>query len=183
MNLAAANPQLTYGPPGATGLIERRRNPRYAFTAAALAFEPISATRIDARTTDISITGCYIDTMTPFPAGSGIELRLSHDAKTFECEARVVFAQTGMGMGLVFVKCMPEQYRVLQEWIGELKGGQPSVHHLIERISRAPRKQDEREEQLYVLNELVVLLTKKGILTEEEGHTMLHRLFRQDSVL
>ena len=183
MNLATAGLQHGSGTSGSKGFTERRRNPRFAFTAAALAFDPISATRIDARTADISLNGCYVDTMVPFPTGTNIDLRLSSEGKSFECEARVAFSQVGMGMGLVFVKCQPEQYHVLQQWIVDLKGESLSVHHLDEQGADAVQKHDEKEHQLYVLNELVILLMKKGVLTEEEGHAMLHRLFRQDGML
>lgn len=183
MSLTPINPAISRGASSSTITPERRRHPRFAFTAAALAFEPVSGARIDARTADVSLNGCYVDTMVPFPAGSRLSLRLSNDGKSFECEARVVFSQAGMGMGVVFVRYRPEQFRVLQEWIGELSGETISLHHIVQEPVNEARNHSDREEQLYVLNELVVLLVQKGVLTEEEGQTLLHRLFRQDGML
>src|SRR5579862_8597739 len=100
----------TAAPPG-----ERRRHVRYSFTATALALELKSDTRIEARTSHLSSAGCYLDTMVPFPVGSRVQLRISHDGRAFECEARVAFSQVGMGMGLAFVKFLPEHYKILQE--------------------------------------------------------------------
>ena len=183
MNLNTINPAIGGVTSGSTITPERRRHPRFAFTAAALAFEPVSGTRIDARTADVSLNGCYVDTMVPFPAGSRVSLRLSSDGKSFECDARVVFSQAGMGMGLVFVRYRPEQFQVLQEWIAELSGETLSLHQLAQEPVNEARNRGAGEEQLYVLNELIVLLVQKGVLTEEEGQTLLHRLFRQDGML
>ncbi len=112
-----------------------------------------------------------------------MDLRLSHEGKSFETQAKVVFSQSGMGMGLVFTKYRPEDSVILHKWIAGLSGESTPEMHTLEQDAQIPAKQDLKEEQLYVLNELVVTLMKKGVLTEEEGQTLLRRLLRHDQML
>src|SRR5450432_1170190 len=72
---------------------ERRRDLRYPFTAAVEAVEPKSQTKLNARTSDISLGGCYVDTINPFPVSSVIKIRLIKDGVTFEADAKVVLSQ------------------------------------------------------------------------------------------
>ena len=49
---------------------ERRRDLRYPFTAAVEVFEPQSQSKLTARTSDISLGGCYVDTINPLPVST-----------------------------------------------------------------------------------------------------------------
>src|ERR1700693_5418644 len=101
---------------------ERRRQARYPFPVTVEAVEPKSKTRIQGRTSDLSRGGCYVDSITSFPAGSIVELRLRKEKCFFEAQAEVVYSLAGMGMAVKFKSANPEQLWIVDKWIGELNG-------------------------------------------------------------
>jgi len=96
---------------------ERRTNPRYGFTADAEVIEDSSGTRIEARITDISQRGCYVETARSFPLGTAIKVEITKGRDSFVARARVVFSSV-KGMGLVFADCSEEQLEILGGWVG-----------------------------------------------------------------
>jgi len=164
-------------PRGAGSSVEHRNTPRSAFTAAVVVVEPKSGTRIDAHTSDLSIGGCYVDTMSPFPEGTEVQLRLTAQGKSFNAKARVTYSLIGVGMGLGFTTVGPEQLSILEKWFAELRGElQPEL--LLPGEEQPPYRSTANAEEHYVLEELLVLMMRKGLLTEEEGEPILHRLLR-----
>ena len=47
-----------------------------------MAMEPVSGTVVHART-DLSLGGCYVGTMSPFPRGTNLHLRLTNEERLF----------------------------------------------------------------------------------------------------
>jgi hypothetical protein len=78
-----------------------------------------SEIRVKARTSDLSLTGCYMDTINPLPAGTEVKLLLTHSGATVEAYGRVIHAQPNMGMGIAFSEITPENKSVLEKWLGE----------------------------------------------------------------
>ena len=101
---------------------ERRRQPRFPFTASVEAIEPQSHAKLSGRISDLGLGGCYVDTISPFPVGTVIKIRLTKNNVTFEADAKVIFSQVGMGMGVAFVSALPQQLRIFQTWLSELDG-------------------------------------------------------------
>ncbi len=99
--------------------VERRNAPRYPLVLAAEVVELPRGAQLIARTSDVSRTGCYIDTLNPIPQGSKILLRLTHDDEIFEATGRIVYVSYGLGMGVVFTEVTPEQQQRLERWPGE----------------------------------------------------------------
>jgi hypothetical protein len=97
---------------------ERRLATRCPFSATSIVIEAHSDTRLQARCSDLSLEGCYLDTLNPFPEGTSVLLQMRNEGKTFESVARVSCSQVGMGMGLVFQNPAPEQVYVLVGWLG-----------------------------------------------------------------
>jgi len=161
---------------------ERRRSPRRSFTAAVAAVEPISQTEIDAHTTDLSADGCYVDTMSPLPAETDINLRLTKNGKSFHTKARVMYCQTGVGMGLLFTEIAPAQRPVIERWFAELRGEAPPEPFSAENPAVAvhanpvPRLSASKSDQNYVIEDLVILLVQKHVITEDEGEAILRKL-------
>ncbi len=154
---------------------ERRSNARFPFTAGAEVVELQSKTKIAGRTTDLGPGGCYVDAITAFPLGTQVSLQLSHDGRSFQAQASVIYAQVGLGMGLAFTEVAADQLEVLRLWMQELSGGAPLHAEPAEASSPEPLRQyNER----HVLNQLISLLIRKGALTEEEGAALLRELFR-----
>ncbi len=153
---------------------ERRSDARLAFSAAAEVVELRSQARITSRSSDLGLGGCYVDTLTPFPVGTPVKVRLTQANRTFEAQATVIYAHVGMGMGLAFTEVQPDQLATLQDWVRELSGELPSSLDSAE--TPAPEQPFQQSERL-VLNQLITLLIRKRILTETEGATLLRELF------
>jgi hypothetical protein len=49
-----------------------------------------TSAKLPVRTSDISCTGCYIDTLNPIPQGSQVRVRILHHEEIFEAVGRVV---------------------------------------------------------------------------------------------
>lgn len=70
-------------------------------------------------TADISLGGCYVETMFPFPVGTNLELKLQlEDALLIV--AKVVAHYPLVGNGIQFVKMLPEDVEELRGYIDSL---------------------------------------------------------------
>jgi hypothetical protein len=78
---------------------ERREAPRHPFIASAEETDLASGARLSARVAELSLKGCYLDTLNPFPKGTRIRLVIFHAAATFTALATVIYPQPNMGMG------------------------------------------------------------------------------------
>jgi len=99
--------------------VERRSAPRHAMVLAAEVVELPRGAKLNARTADISLTGCYIDTLNPVPHGSEVRVRITHGTETFVALGRVVYVSNGLGIGITFVKMEDDQLAVLARWFSE----------------------------------------------------------------
>jgi hypothetical protein len=96
---------------------ERRKAPRYPFIAEAVVTEILTDTKLVAKTSDLSIGGCFLDMLNPSPVGTEIRVRISHETTTFTAPGRVVFVLPNMGMGVVLRSVEDNQQAILQELI------------------------------------------------------------------
>jgi hypothetical protein len=174
---------MTLGPGSATGARdravtqERRATPRFPFTAACDALEIGSQTRVAGRSSDLGPNGCYIDTITPLAAGAIVRVRIRHGQRQFEAKGVVKYSLVSMGMGLALTEISPEHQALLQEWMAELRG------------ERAPESETAPQEAAsdvapavgnirQVLNELINLMIRRKIISEQEGAALLRQMFR-----
>jgi PilZ domain len=160
---------------------ERRRDLRFPFVASVEAVEPKSSAKILGRTSDISAGGCYVDTISPFSAGTIFKIRLTKEAVTFEADARVAMSQVGMGMGVAFISAMPQQMRIFQKWLNELRGVSSLEQTARENTSSEQTQKDALQanstnDSQHVLGDLLHALMKKGILSDDDGKAMLRKL-------
>jgi len=100
---------------------QRRRNPRYAFIASAELFEPVTKMKIATRVSELSLQGCYLDMLNPFPEDTIAQVKITAGDKVFETKVRVVYAHSNLGVGLVFLEPDPKNVEVLKSWIDEAK--------------------------------------------------------------
>ncbi len=155
---------------------EQRNHPRYAVSAIAEAVHLQADTRLNGRVSDLSRGGCYIDTINPFPVGADVKIRITKGNASLLAEAKVLYAASGMGMGLAFTKIEPERMQVLEEWLRELSGESPPQANALEEDTAGPVEASAGSESKYVLNELIVTLIRKRVLTESEGNALLKKL-------
>jgi PilZ domain-containing protein len=161
------------------GLPERRKHPRYPFTATIEMVEPLSHTRIQGRTNDLSRGGCYADATSSFPAGSIVNVHITKETRSFEARAEVAYSIDGMGMGVKFTDADPEQFSTLEKWLAELKG-EMLPEPTVPQPSDASFVQQQRpgNEEYFVLNELVIELMRQGVLSNIKCEAMLQKLNR-----
>jgi len=62
---------------------EHRHAPRYQFIAEAEVTEISSNTNLTAKTSDLSLCGCFLDMLNPLPNGVDVRVRISHKGVTF----------------------------------------------------------------------------------------------------
>ena len=119
-----------------------------------------------------------MDSPSPSPLGTAMRVRLTRDNKSIEARGKVVYSLAGSGMGLMFTDLKPEHQDVLQKWIAELSGepqGESDVEGW-EQQGQATTEKALKEKERYVLNELIIALMGKGVLSEEKGKAMLRKL-------
>jgi PilZ domain len=105
---------------GADTMENKRSDPRVPLIAAAEVTEVSSGTRLSARTSDLSRTGCYVDTLNPTPAKTIVRVRLSHAGEELDLPGRIVYTSPGLGMGVRFDDDLSAaQLAVLDRWVSE----------------------------------------------------------------
>jgi hypothetical protein len=99
---------------------KKRAVRRCPFVATAEVTELVTNTRISARTSELGVGGCYIETLNPFADGTIVELHIVRDQGVFESKAKVVYSHRNFGMGLAFVETPAKQRAVLEDWLAEV---------------------------------------------------------------
>ena len=99
---------------------ERRLHPRYSWGANAQVRKKGIPANTPCRVTDISLGGCYVEMMMPFPEGTAVELDLFWQQKKFMLDARVATSHPSIGMGIAFFGFSAEQFHLLQQLIEEI---------------------------------------------------------------
>ena len=160
---------------------EHRRQARYQFTAAVEAVDASSQTRIQGRTSDLSRGGCYVDTISTFPAGSIVKMRFTKEMRTLEVDAEVIYSLTGMGMGVKFTGTAPEQLWTLENWVGELSGELPAQRGLPQAVEESCAPVNPADNDSQVLAEVITELMRLGVLPSAKCEAMLRKLDRTAS--
>ena len=97
---------------------DRRASPRFALILVATLIDLASDTKLSARTSDVSRTGCYVDTLNPIPIGSTVRILLTRGDESFETRGKVVYVSPGLGMGIQFQDPVaPSQMATLDRWL------------------------------------------------------------------
>ena len=98
---------------------EKRRSPRYSFIASAELIEQKADVRIASRVSELSLHGCYLDMMNPFPKGTLVLVKIAAGDAFFEAKAKVIYEQPNMGAGVGFLEVGPESQAALERWLDE----------------------------------------------------------------
>ena len=95
---------------------ERRKHPRFTVSVPVEVHAEGSDTPIRCTTSDLSLGGCYIESMYPFPVGSILDLRLQLES-TLLIQARVVTSYPQVGNGMEFNRMLPEDRAELSKFL------------------------------------------------------------------
>jgi CheY-like chemotaxis protein len=142
----------------------------------ALPEEPVAVSHC--RLTDLSLGGCYVQTESPFPERSAVDLCLKATGMEIHTEGLVRIMHPGRGMGIEFPSRTEEQRKSVGEFIDFLTA-QPGVTPELE---TSPRSLVAAEVDLKQTSEetagedpLLELLRGGNSLEEEEFLSELHR--------
>jgi hypothetical protein len=86
---------------------ERRENPRFKITVPVELYLEGKDTPYRTATSDLSLHGCYIETIFPFPVGTVVELKLQLTG-TLLVLATVATSDPQVGNGIKFTRMLPE---------------------------------------------------------------------------
>jgi hypothetical protein len=95
---------------------ERRNSPRLKLKVPVELFAPDSDVPLRGATSDLSESGCYIETMFPFPIGTIFEMTLQIDG-TLLAVGTVVTCDPQVGNGIRFTKMLPEDQAELRSYV------------------------------------------------------------------
>jgi PilZ domain len=105
-------------------MADRRVTPRYPIILRAELIELVGGAKLVARTSDLSRTGCYVDTRQTLASGSAIRIKLTQGSDSFEVQATVRYVSPGLGMGVQFEQIRAKQLAILDRWL-EVGAKQP----------------------------------------------------------
>ena len=97
------------------------RASRYPFAANVELTDVRSDGCLTARTTTLSLFGCYVITGSPFPEGTKVSLRITHGGTTLAAFGKVVYSKPNSGMGIAFTEVEPSGQAILEKWIVGLR--------------------------------------------------------------
>jgi PilZ domain len=147
---------------------ERRCGTRMPFIAPIEMVEMRTGSRIKARTSDLSLQGCYVDTLNPLPIGAAVRLQIHRAGLILDVLANVSSRHAGSGMGLEFGEITGAQRAVLESWLNELGVPRRAAFENPFPLSNVtPAHEPDRAARL------VRLLLRKGLLSQSEAKEVL----------
>ncbi len=165
-----ATPEVSSNQSASQSQRERRITARSAFVARAEVRDMREGSRIKARTSDLCIQGCYIDTLNPFPIGAQVHVQIQRDEQVLDVLATVSSRHLGSGMGLVFGDMTPAQREQVTNWLNTLQV--PPRIPLGGTIPPSLQQHRGIADATYVIR-LVHALVRKGLLTQAEASEIL----------
>jgi len=102
---------------------ERRRAPRYPFSAAAEVLDVHDDHRTQTQVRDLSSGGCYLETPDPLPPGTNVLVEIYTEHEFLETHATVAFLVPSQGMGLAFSVMQPYFADILNKWLTKAATG------------------------------------------------------------
>ena len=104
--------------------MDRRPLPRYIFRCEVELSQNGNGAPLRGVISDISVSGCYVETITPEPAGTRLELRFQANGQPMRLPGLVRVVHPTMGMGVEFVNLSPEN-RKRVEGLVQAQSGNP----------------------------------------------------------
>jgi hypothetical protein len=96
---------------------EQRRTPRYTFIASAELIEEKTEARIATRVSELSLHGCYLDMMNPFPQDTLVLVKIFAGEDFFQAKAKIIYVQPNLGCGVSFLEIDPQSLAVVGRWL------------------------------------------------------------------
>ena len=97
-------------------MLERRKHPRFKVSVPVEIHSEGNAAPLHCATSDLSLGGCYIESMYPFPSGTCLDLKLEA-SDTLLISAMVVTCDPQFGNGIQFLRMLPEDHAALSKFL------------------------------------------------------------------
>ena len=125
---------------------------RYDFGAIAEVIDLDSREDVIVVTRDLSLSGCFVKTRTPFAPGTVVRVRITYAGADFAAIGSVTGNITWEGMGIEFVEIEPKHQATIEEWLAvtALKSGDrgqaagASTAQVIRLKNRLSRREQKR---------------------------------------
>ena len=98
-------------------MIDRRHQTRYYFGSIAEVVDLDSHEELISIARDLSLSGCFIKTPTPYEKGKEVRVRLRHSGADFAAIGKIT-ENNPDGMGIEFVEIAPADRVTLRKWLG-----------------------------------------------------------------
>ena len=89
---------------------DNRRHPRISWIVEATLRSCTEDVNWNVRLTDISVGGCFVDTVVPLEAGSRVALKLTDNSGVMELPGKILYGQPYIGSAIAFEE-LDEQLR------------------------------------------------------------------------
>jgi hypothetical protein len=99
----------------------RHRTQRFPFVAGIQVTDLQTEKQLAAHTEDLSLLGCFVETITPFAEGTEVRLRISRGGLNFVAQGKVTYARPSAGMGIEFISVEPSSLAILHAWLADLR--------------------------------------------------------------
>ena len=165
---------------------ERRMHLRYPCIGEAWVCTEGADVTLQARLIDISLGGCYLDTMNPFPSETVIELKLALGDRQVLAGGSVRASRQGFGMGVAFTEVAAAELTKLQDLISSLGGSIPGAPKFAAKpldpenagtsVGRRKANLGSKPNILDPLEPLLELLERKCVITSTEHEELTQRI-------
>jgi hypothetical protein len=98
--------------------LERRGATRYNFGAIAEVIDLDQSRELVSITRDLSSSGVFVKTTTPFATGTRLRVRITHSGAEFSAMGNVTANVIPTGMGIVFTEIEANDRVILERWLG-----------------------------------------------------------------
>ena len=98
----------------------QRAAPRHLFVAPVQLTDVQSEKQIAAHTKNLNLFGCFVETISPFPQGTKVRLRISRTGAHVIALGKVADSQPNAGMGIAFITIEPSSLPALDGWLASL---------------------------------------------------------------
>lgn len=107
-----------------TSFPKKRANPRFTFFAEA-EFTLRDGASVLGQLSELSARGCCVDTLQPIPIGTELLLSLSDGATTCELPGKVIYVNSGgglgiFGIGVLFGEMTVDQHSAIDIWLRQV---------------------------------------------------------------
>jgi hypothetical protein len=97
--------------------VKQPRPPRYSIAVTVQIADQLSGRSITGKTSDVSLSGCYVLMKDTPETKSTVRIQLSYKGSTVTAYGDVVRVEAGKGVGLKFRTIAPDQLAVLKRWL------------------------------------------------------------------